>query len=449
MTLILIEGNMTVKTFSELMRICLSRHLVEYLITNDFPFFHWCQDLMNLTKCFNKQMTMHLYDTILSFVVFPLSSLHTLHVKRHRFIRNILIDSTSFPYFYKCPNLIPLHIKRLEVVADIRQPVRKDMFPNSLTDLHFFNCDQILIEGVLPNSLKSLTFVNGFGSKYYRNHTQSLLPGVLPIGLTELDLGKDYDLSLSKGSLPDSLTKLKFGRYFTQTIKPNVLPLNITDLEFDDDWYSDATVIPQLCPGSLPANLLRLKLGASFNQPLIKGLLPDTITHLTFKKSFNPWKLEPNMFPISLTYLEFGADFNPLTLDKGVFPLSLTHLKFGDEFGSFNCTPLFSEGCFPINLTKLEFGIYFKQDIEANVLPPNLKYLIFNSYYRLKPGILPQGLTYLELVTDKNYQITTDTFPKNLTTLIYNGNNVQLSTLSTMTFCGRTYYEFPSKKKKY
>jgi hypothetical protein len=124
--------------------------------------------------------------------------------------------------------------------------------PNYLTHVQrlFFDTDQKIEPGTMPNGVQFLVFHN----RYYR--------------------------CIKRGSLPQSLIALKFGRNFNQKIKP----------------------------GGLPASLLYVRFGGSYRQKIDAGVLPDGLHTLLFENAYNQ-PIGPNVLPDSLRILILGDEY--------------------------------------------------------------------------------------------------------------------------------------------
>ena len=130
--------------------------------------------------------------------------------------------------------------------------------------------------------IKSLTFDENFN--------QSIGPGVLPSTLKQLTFGEAFNASICK--LPGTLTHLTFGIDFNQ---PIVLPDSLTHLTFGC-WFDQ--------PIQLPKSLTHLEFGTDFNQPVV---LPDSLIELTFGYNYRQQIQLP--LPPSLVKITVCHDF--------------------------------------------------------------------------------------------------------------------------------------------
>jgi hypothetical protein len=172
------------------------------------------------------------------------------------------------------------------------------------------NFDQPIGPGVLPKSLKSLTFgidfsqpigsyLRAFGGRF----NQAIIPGVLPKSLKSLNLGWEFNLPIGPGVLPESLESLTFGADFNKPIILGVLPKSLKSMTFGQSFNHPIGV------GVLPESLESLIFGADFNKPIKLGVLPESLKILTFGDSFNQ-QIHPGVLPNSLTSLTFSMFFN-------------------------------------------------------------------------------------------------------------------------------------------
>jgi len=149
-----------------------------------------------------------------------------------------------------------------------------NIFPPSLVDLNLYDPKYELLPDVFPPNLVKLSL------KYKKSY--NLLPGVLPANLKKLDL--EYDGKVHEGVLPNSLTTLTFdsmsplpdelppgltylqlGNGFQQDLSSYVLPDSISTLAFSHLFHGEL-------PKRLPASLKYLYIPRSYRKPNKAGL---------------------------------------------------------------------------------------------------------------------------------------------------------------------------------
>lgn len=114
-----------------------------------------------------------------------------------------------------------------------------------------------------------------------------------------------------------------------------------------------------------------------------------------------------NTFPDTLETLELHDTFNNKLdghINDNVLPKSLINISFGKIYNHPLSTRLFA-GC--QNLKKIHLGFWFNQQIDENVLPPNLTHLTLSNRYNKKlfPNVLPSTLTHLSFIGENNPDI--------------------------------------------
>ena len=316
------------------------------------------------------------------------------HVKSYRVMKNQEVKRLKLDL----PSLT-----RLEFAYEFNHQVTTSILPAGLKELVFRGECGVTFHGrferftmpihvdVLPSGLSKL-FLSA------SSFNQPLQAGLLPAGLTHLELGEAFRQPITAGVLPEGLTYLAFGACCNQDKDmwlPDVLPAGLTHLRFGYEFDQPVPV--------LPSSLTHLFFGFRFNQPLNEGRrsrLPPGLTHLDMGNLFDQSIKHKNrsMLPESVTHLFLG-NFNK-SLPK--LPASLTHLEVG---GAFNRS---FKHRFPAGLTHLRFGNDFDKplttwswDRDRAVLPKGLTHLSFGfNFDRTLLNLLPAGLTHLKLGGD-------------------------------------------------
>nr|QFG73786.1 MAG: FNIPrepeat containing protein [Megaviridae environmental sample] len=330
------------------------------------------------------------------------------------------------------------------------------VLPCNLIELRlprFFN--KIIIPGILPESLRILTFGHNYNyeilphalpSKLYQLEfdgifNKVILPNILPANLKNLIFGSGFNQSID-GILPN-LEILKLGVIFNQRI--NVLPDTLKRLTLSKHYnHSIDGIIPDvlhyldlgcnfnqmILPNTLK-NVRRLIISNAFNQPLTCNVLPDdleTLYFASFSKFNNEIVIPSNIKHIKfrpfsefdsplhhvmqcnsyskLTHLDLSDHFNQ---ELTWIPESVRYLKLGWEFNSIIHKQAIC------NLQKLEFGIRFNKPLN-NILSNKLEELILGYEYRQPLTDLPPSLKYLVVFTDLDLVL-----PPNIKTLYLGG----------------------------
>eukprot|EP01133_Synstelium_polycarpum_P009267 gene9267-10869_t len=220
-----------------------------------------------------------------------------------------------FGYHYNQPiihGVLPMGLVTLEFGYRFNQQLESHVLPDNIKTLSFgrtFN--HPILPGVLPLRLETLCIWN--------NHP--LQPGVLPLDLTSLTLHGNP--MILPGSLPLELQTLRFnghymtgeynGRFttgeFTRQLDHGVLPDGLTSLDLGDSFKQP------IAPGVLPQTIEDLKIGRKFISPLDSISMPASITSLSLSESFD-YRKPGNSLPLTLCHLTIEASVNELMYFK-------------------------------------------------------------------------------------------------------------------------------------
>eukprot|EP01132_Coremiostelium_polycephalum_P010090 gene10090-12376_t len=226
-------------------------------------------------------------------------------------------------------NLVPSSVRTLFLEGNQDIPLEPGCLPSTITELH------------LGDSMPPFT---------------PLVPGVIPSSVRSINLGS-YDYPLSPGLFPESLEELHMGHRFNQVIKPGTLP-NVRSLS--TSFY----FLENFENGSIPSTVTLFHSLSTI--PLLRSaLLPSTLTHLIIRElEFPDTKL-----PDSLVYLE--CSFSNITKELFSNCKFLQTIKFqGQKLQIEN-------GAIPDSVIRLEFSNKIEILITREILPPNLRELIF------------------------------------------------------------------------
>ncbi|GAM28332.1 hypothetical protein SAMD00019534_115080, partial [Acytostelium subglobosum LB1] len=215
-------------------------------------------------------------------------------------------------------------------------------------------------------------------------------PNILPVALSSLTFGNNFNQIIVVGSLPPSLTTLCFTLY---------------------SKYNHPFI-----PGSLPSLLINLTLGEKYNQSFSSGSLPSSLLHPSFpNNSKYDHDFQSNVLPYSLQTLLLGPSFKKSL--NNCLPQSLLSLTLGEVYN----LPIF-ENTLPKGLRVLKFGYWYTQPMSPGVLPNSivdLSLYYINDYKTIRTiplGVLPPSLTRLQVAGDLDLY-TKDRLPNTLTDL--------------------------------
>ncbi|KAN0037199.1 hypothetical protein ACTFIV_002535 [Dictyostelium citrinum] len=316
------------------------------------------------------------------------------------------------------------------------QPIYPGLLPNSLKKLIFQeggNFNRILEIGSLPNSITKLIL---------GDYDQKIEKGVLPTSLTTLELGGEFNQPL-EGCIPESVTSLSLGYRFNQPLTENCIPPNCKFLKFGLNFNQN------LFPGILPPSIETLMLGYYFNKELVEGSLPSSITTLIYEHRDNQKKV--SMDYLEITNLSKDLDENeiiPLTPES--LPESITKLTIGK-----NQNHIIEFNCLPPDLQSLKYHGGFTRPLIPRDLPSSITSVkLYNYNYEIKKTSIPKSVTSLQLgsrfnkftqiqslsnfhqnmrdlkiyINDDDIDIYNlkDIIPQTITSLIINGDNIDL-----------------------
>lgn len=253
--------------------------------------------------------------------------------------------------------------------------------------------------------------------------------------LNSIDLSKEKYILLSNC---DIVGKLEFDERFKKfstldcsknSIEILVIPQNIHNLNYSFNplkklifnaasFYNDEL-------NNLPNELIMLTLGNLFDRSI--DLLPTNLQQLIFTECSRFNRSVDNL-PNSLCHLHFGLEFNQ-TLDN--LPNSLCHLTvsyhMNRSINNLPCNLVFLDLGYHFNqsicnlpqkLIWLKFSRCFNSNINMNILPNNLKILIFgNKKVSFLLNKLPNNLTHLLFEHSSEFNMPLNNLPNNLTHL--------------------------------
>eukprot|EP00903_Cladosiphon_okamuranus_P015583 g14388.t1 len=308
-------------------------------------------------------------------------------------------------------------LERLMVFGDdMNDDVEEALFPPLLQELSFsrdfkratvpLTSGGDLDRGTASpsSSLQELIFGSYFNEAFDESFE-------LPRSLTRLNMGSRFNRPLNRIKWPPAMRHLALGWRFDQDVQDVALPSCLQTLEFGFSFNRPIAGV------ALPASLNRLTFGDMFNEP-IDGVRkwPDYLRHLAFGGEFNQQILAVSWPPL-LRRLEFGWKFNQPVAGV-VWPTSLEHLSFGRKFNQ----PV-AGVVWPASLKCLEFGHDFDQPVDGVAWPGSLQRLEFGTRFHrsLDNVVLPPSLRELVLGYQFNYPVDRVAWPASLRKLTLGG----------------------------
>lgn len=283
-----------------------------------------------------------------------------------------------------------------------------------------------------PNELNKNSFFEGLTSIEFCGDFNQEIDGILPKTLKFLSFKKSK-FNKSVNNLPENLKELIFEGKFNQPV--DYLPKSLTKLILPENFNQSID--------KLPKSLKYLELSANFNQPINK--LPPYLTHLIFTEYMLTIYNKPldDILPTSLIKLRLSDKFNLFINFERL--TNLTYLRLNNYLSTI--TEL------PPNLTNLILDGKNTYDININDvrLPPNLEYLKINQGINQYVEHWPQNLKKLEFGAKSEFNKNIDNLPDSLVELILGRNfNQEIkhwpSNLEILQFEEFSDYNQPLKK---
>ncbi|BCS82552.1 F-box and FNIP repeat-containing protein [Cotonvirus japonicus] len=340
-------------------------------------------------------------------------------------------------YYYELHNYETIgHLSYYDSFKQVKYIARDSFIPKGVTHLIFQNYIPDITIGSIPDSVKEITFDDGFNKPIQKEY--------FPSGLRYLKFGQAFS-QIIKNNLPDNLETLIVGLEFKQSIQ-GALPSTLKKLELHN--VSDISdCLPSglenlvinhhdlngdICK-HLPAGLKSLTINSNYYVE-ISGKLPETLEYLNLRLQQS--QLRENIIPPNVKHLVLDGSYNENIMKY--IPSSVVKLELlGDDF--FDISGLASSieylrlsnsfdeniiGCLPTNLKELILGHSFNSSIK-NALPEGLKRITFGTQFNQEicAEDMPESLERIEFGDnfnqDMNNRLTKLT---NLTTLIFGDN---------------------------
>ncbi|EFA75833.1 hypothetical protein PPL_10888 [Heterostelium album PN500] len=253
--------------------------------------------------------------------------------------------------------------------------------PKSIKSITFYNFNEPLVKGSLPNSLEVLVF-----DIYFK---QELLPGVLPDGLLSLTLN-NYPHEIQAGVFPDGLLSLTLNNY-QHEIQAGVLPSTLKCLTLFDVpvkgvlRYSDESISWE------DSVITKCYIPISWLQAIssLVSLESLDIYISKYNKDENVFNLK--YLPPNLKFLDITI---PSVILKGTMPTSLKTLNLVDS--RFNIDEIFPE------TLQYHFEFFDYENDRILNFPSNIKIdlLFISGELRESTISLPSGISSINIFSE-------------------------------------------------
>jgi hypothetical protein len=282
---------------------------------------------------------------------------------------------------------------------------------------------------ILIGDCEKIIFIDDFLSKdkfekcIYRKNLSEFdkIINNLPISLTHIYFGCEFDKPIDFLSNLTQLTELKFGKKFNQPIESLEKLSNLTHLKFGECFNQSIKILEKL------TNLTHLTMGTYFSESI------DVLASLTKLQYLNlSWGfVNPiNNLPDSITHLTLGINPGFYVINIPVIkklPKNLTHLTFGDcKFKN-----ILEENAFDIihyGGVSSKYDNYFDEKPNHETIystgPPQPEPAVFNPDQGIirtldLTNILPESIEYLEIAYVLDIKIP-EKFPPKLKSFCFN-----------------------------
>ncbi|AVL94298.1 putative F-box and FNIP repeat-containing protein [Megavirus vitis] len=345
-------------------------------------------------------------------------------------VNHLLNDLQSDIYYYELYDYQMIgHLSYYNSFKQVKYIAHDSFIPKGVTNLIFHNYTPKISTGTIPDSVKEITFDDGFNKPIQKEY--------FPSDLRYLKFGQAFS-QIIKDNLPDNLETLIVGLEFEQSIQ-GALPSTLKNLELHN--VSDISdCLPSglenlvinhhdlngdICK-HLPVGLKSLTIN-SHNYVEISGNLPETLEYLNLRLLGS--QLHKNIIPPNVKHLVLYGSYNEHIIKY--IPKSVIKLELLSD-DSFDISGLSS------SIEYLRLSNEFDEDIDR-CIPANLKELIFGrSFNSSIKNALPKGLKRITLGTLFNQEICAEDMPESLEYIkfgdIFNQNmNNRLTKLTNLT----------------
>ncbi|AVG47860.1 F-box and FNIP repeat-containing [Acanthamoeba polyphaga mimivirus] len=352
-------------------------------------------------------------------------------------VNHLFNDLQSDIYYYELYDYETIgHLSYYNSFKQVKYIARDSFIPKGVTNLIFQNYVPDITIGSIPDSVKEITFDDGFNKPIQKEY--------FPSGLRYLKFGQAFS-QIIKDNLPDNLETLIMGFEFEQSIQ-GALPSTLKNLELHNtndisDCFPSGlenlvinhhNLNGDICK-HLPVGLKSLTINSN-NYVEISGKLPETLEYLNLRLLQS--QLRENIIPPNVKHLVLGGPYNnniikyiPESVIKlellsddsfdisGLSP-SIEYLRLSNEFNED------IDGRIPANLKELILGYSFNSSVK-NALPKGLKRITFGHLFNQEicAEDMSESLEYIKFGDNFNQNMNNRlTKLTNLTSLIFGDN---------------------------
>ncbi|AZL89650.1 F-box and FNIP repeat-containing protein [Megavirus baoshan] len=313
------------------------------------------------------------------------------YIAHDSFIPNIVTDLKFVNNIPKITvGLIPDSVRKITFSNDFNEPIKKEYFPSGLKYLKFGQAFNQTIKDNLPDNLETLIVDLQFDQS---------IQDALPLTLKNLELHNVTDIS---NCLPNGLEKLVINHHNLNGDICKHLPTGLKSLTINSNSYVEIS-------GNLPVNIEYLNLRLLQSQ-LRDNIIPPNVKYLVLDGPYNESIIK--YIPSSVVKLELLSDDS---IDISGLGSSIEYLRLSNEFnGDINER-------IPANVKELVFGFSFNSSIH-NSLPKGLKRITFGNLFNqdICCEDMPESLEYIKFGEKFNQDINKRlTKLTNLTSLIF------------------------------
>ncbi|KAM9984495.1 hypothetical protein ACTFIZ_004183 [Dictyostelium cf. discoideum] len=197
---------------------------------------------------------------------------------------------------------------------DIEVPLRN--LPNNIDSIilyqelykntNFLNKSTTTTTATIINNdkIKSLMLHDGFNNRITIENFSIFS------NLVNLEFGEKFNEIINDGVLPNTLLRIKFNNLFNQLVNKNNLPNSLESISFGNCFNRDINNLPD------SIKVLKLPEVSEFSQIIIPKKLPKSLTYLSLPSTFNDSNLIDGMLPNSIKKLKVSNIVNRSSKNK-------------------------------------------------------------------------------------------------------------------------------------
>lgn len=358
----------------------------------------------------------HINQLVARFNNLPRNESFTIPVHNRLVFTSVRLSHRNTPIIFK--PWLPRTVTKLEWTIN-KSPIVGDV-PLHITDLRLF-------DGCVNSQLKIGSGVLHEGLKYLETNLE-LDNQSIPSSVETLDLHlpRDGTTVMKDVLISDQPSQLKqlvlhgFDAVILRTILSGDIPSTVTDLTIDCEWLRKncETTVP-ISSSFFPPALQKLSINCPTSNMLFsqispvnptnknatetRRIIPDTVTELSFNYMFNSFERELQVgdLPPSLRLLDLGGYFHQLR--PGVLPSTLRTLTLrGCNGGQF-----LEPGVIPDGVTHLKLVSSYEPQV------------FDHPYQQILPGVIPTSVTNLEWGYNCQEHLMVGSIPSSVETLIF------------------------------